>query len=122
MGNGLPAAIDNCHSTRSIPVTISVTGCSTCKRVFLSYQLSSTITGIIARCTSKQKDKDRDRLHLHEEVLARLGVQDELDGARSDVIDGFGGCHGLSGEITLHLGAETGSGRFFDDLCTSSAL
>jgi hypothetical protein len=26
----------NCHSTRSTPVTISVTGCSTCNRVFLS--------------------------------------------------------------------------------------
>ena len=25
----------SCHSTRSSPVTISVTGCSTCSRVFL---------------------------------------------------------------------------------------
>ena len=28
-----PAATRNCHSTRSIPVTSSVTGCSTCSRV-----------------------------------------------------------------------------------------
>ena len=26
----------SCHSTRSVPVTISVTGCSTCRRVFIS--------------------------------------------------------------------------------------
>ena len=35
-GNGSPAAIRNCCSTRSMPVTISVTGCSTCSRVFIS--------------------------------------------------------------------------------------
>jgi hypothetical protein len=26
----------SCHSTRSVPVIISVTGCSTCRRVFIS--------------------------------------------------------------------------------------
>ena len=31
-----PAATRNCHSTRSRPVTASVTGCSTCSRVFIS--------------------------------------------------------------------------------------
>ena len=34
--NGRPAAIRICLSTRSAPVTISVTGCSTCSRVFIS--------------------------------------------------------------------------------------
>ena len=31
-----PAATRSCHSTRSSPVTISVTGCSTCRRVLIS--------------------------------------------------------------------------------------
>jgi len=31
-----PLAMRNCSSTRSRPVTISVTGCSTCKRVLTS--------------------------------------------------------------------------------------
>ena len=35
-GSRSPAAIRTCHSTRSRPVTSSVTGCSTCSRVFIS--------------------------------------------------------------------------------------
>ena len=35
-GSGSPAAMANCSMTRSNPVTSSVTGCSTCKRVFIS--------------------------------------------------------------------------------------
>ena len=35
-GSGSPAATRSCHSTRSSPVIISVTGCSTCSRVFIS--------------------------------------------------------------------------------------
>ena len=35
-GSGSPAATRNCHSTRSSPVIASVTGCSTCSRVFIS--------------------------------------------------------------------------------------
>ena len=35
-GSGSPAATRSCHSTRSSPVIISVTGCSTCRRVFIS--------------------------------------------------------------------------------------
>jgi hypothetical protein len=35
-GSGSPAATRNCHSTRSWPVMASVTGCSTCRRVFIS--------------------------------------------------------------------------------------
>ena len=31
-----PRAMRICHCTRSMPVTISVTGCSTCRRVFIS--------------------------------------------------------------------------------------
>ena len=36
IGNGSPAATRICSSTRSRPVTSSVTGCSTCRRVFIS--------------------------------------------------------------------------------------
>ena len=35
-GSGSPAATRNCARTRSTPVTHSVTGCSTCRRVFIS--------------------------------------------------------------------------------------
>ena len=35
-GSASPAATRNCHSTRSMPVIASVTGCSTCSRVFIS--------------------------------------------------------------------------------------
>jgi hypothetical protein len=35
-GSGSPEATRNCHSTRSTPVIASVTGCSTCSRVFIS--------------------------------------------------------------------------------------
>ena len=35
-GSGSPAATRSCHSTRSRPVIASVTGCSTCRRVFIS--------------------------------------------------------------------------------------
>jgi hypothetical protein len=35
-GSGSPAATRSCHSTRSRPVMASVTGCSTCRRVFIS--------------------------------------------------------------------------------------
>jgi hypothetical protein len=35
-GSGSPAATRSCHSTRSRPVMASVTGCSTCSRVFIS--------------------------------------------------------------------------------------
>ena len=36
IGNGSPCATASCQRTRSTPVTSSVTGCSTCKRVFIS--------------------------------------------------------------------------------------
>src|SRR6188508_1603946 len=35
-GSFSPNATLNCHSTRSTPVISSVTGCSTCRRVFIS--------------------------------------------------------------------------------------
>ena len=35
-GSASPLATRSCHSTRSRPVIISVTGCSTCRRVFIS--------------------------------------------------------------------------------------
>jgi hypothetical protein len=38
---GSPEATRSCHSTRSRPVTISVTGCSTCSRVFISMNQNS---------------------------------------------------------------------------------
>ena len=34
--SGAPDATRICSSTRSMPVTASVTGCSTCRRVFIS--------------------------------------------------------------------------------------
>ena len=37
-----PAAMRTCHSTRSTPVTISVTGCSTWSRVFISMKKNSS--------------------------------------------------------------------------------
>jgi hypothetical protein len=39
---GSPAATRSCCSTRSRPHTISVTGCSTCKRVFISMKNGSS--------------------------------------------------------------------------------
>ena len=55
--SGSPAATRSCCSTRSTPVTSSVTGCSTCSRAFIS-----------------RKKK-----------LAGVGVGDELDGAGARV-------------------------------------
>ncbi len=40
--SGSPAATRTCHSTRSRPVTSSVTGCSTCRRVFISMKKNSS--------------------------------------------------------------------------------
>ncbi len=56
-GSGSPAATRSCHSTRSTPVIASVTGCSTCSRVFISMN---------------QKPSGR---------RPRGAVDDELDGA-----------------------------------------
>ena len=39
--SGSPEATRSCHSTRSSPVTISVTGCSTWRRVFISRKKNS---------------------------------------------------------------------------------
>ena len=40
-GSVIPAFISNCFCTMSIPVIISVTGCSTCRRVFISKKKNS---------------------------------------------------------------------------------
>ncbi len=42
IGSFSPAAMRTCSSTRSMPVTISVTGCSTCRRVFISMKKNSS--------------------------------------------------------------------------------
>ena len=42
---GSPAAIRICHCTRSSPVTSSVIGCSTCRRVFISRKKNSRVSG-----------------------------------------------------------------------------
>ena len=55
-----PRATRSCHSTRSKPVTASVTGCSTCSRVFISMKKKSPV-----------------------------GIEQEFDRAGADVIDGF---------------------------------
>ena len=44
-GSGSPAATRNCHSTRSSPVIASVTGCSTCSRVFISMNQKPSAAG-----------------------------------------------------------------------------
>ena len=36
MESGEPEAIRSCSTTMSMPVIASVTGCSTCRRVFIS--------------------------------------------------------------------------------------
>ena len=41
IGSGSPDATLICHSTRSMPVITSVTGCSTCSRVFISRKKNS---------------------------------------------------------------------------------
>ena len=39
--SGAPEAMRICSMTRSSPVIISVTGCSTCRRVFISMKANS---------------------------------------------------------------------------------
>ena len=63
MGSGSPDATRNCHSTRSCPVIASVTGCSTCSRVFISMN------------------------QMRSARQPRRAVGDELDRARADIID-----------------------------------
>ena len=41
-GSGSPCATSSCSATRSRPVTNSVTGCSTCSRVFISRKYASS--------------------------------------------------------------------------------
>ena len=64
-GSGAPSATISCSSTRSRPVTSSVTGCSTCRRVFISRNQNSP-----------------------------SAAEQELDGAGPDVADGAGGGDG----------------------------
>ena len=67
IGSFSPAAMRTCSSTRSTPVTISVTG-------MLDLQAG---------------------VHLHEEELVGpVGGDDELDGARAGVVDAAGGVAG----------------------------
>ena len=68
----------SCHSTRSKPVIISVTGCSTCSRVFL--QLGNERR----RCTTRPAS-----VHFHEVEVLRIVVEDKLDCARADIVDSF---------------------------------
>ena len=121
---------ESCHSTKSTPVTISVTGClvsgrgvwpqgtthSTCNRVFLGLDP--------LECRPNH-------LHLHEEVLVRLGIHDKLDGSRPDtsvsnesghtpkiaLVDCLRSCHGLFCKVPLQLRAQARCRRFFDDFC-----
>jgi hypothetical protein len=62
----------NCHSTRSTPVTISVTGCSTCSLVFL---LSARI---------RRSPRKRGDLHFHKEVFTSFGIHDKFHRSSSD--------------------------------------
>ena len=89
-GSFSPAAMRNCHSTRSRPVTASVTGCSTCSRVFISMNQKPS-------CFQPAR-----------------AVGDELDRAGALIADGLGGGdRGLA-----HRGAQrrahAGRRRFLD--------
>lgn len=53
-------------------------------------------------------------VHLHEVVLSRLQVEDELDGACVLVVDGFGGGHCRLEEFVLLLLGESGGGFLYD--------
>ena len=66
----------SCHSTRSKPVIISVTGCSTCSRVFLRL-------GNEKRCCMAKTA----RVHFHEVEVLGIVIEDEFDRARADIVD-----------------------------------
>ena len=89
-GSRSPAAIRSCCSTRSRPVTSSVTGCSTCSRVFISMKKNSS---------------------------RPVGVDDELDRAGAGVADGLGRLdRGARPSTRADRGVEQRRRRLLDDL------
>jgi hypothetical protein len=50
----LALATRNCHSTRSSPVMASVTGCSTCRRVFISMKKNFMASGCRSRPAARR--------------------------------------------------------------------
>ena len=86
----LPAAMRSCRSTRSRPVTSSVTGCSTCRRVFISMKKNSS---------------------------GRSADDDELDGARAGVVDAARACRTAAAPIAgARRRVEQRRRRLLDDL------
>ena len=99
----------NCHCTRSRPVTISVTGCSTCNRVFLRQ-----------RRVSSNKRTPTLYPHFHEIKLVRVVVKDELHRPRTDVLDGFSRLDSLLAQVCSQFWREARRRCFFDDLLVPS--
>ena len=89
--SGSPAATRIICSTRSMPVTSSVTGCSTCRRVFISRKIEAP-------------------------VLAG----DELDSAGAVVTDGLGERDRLLAHFRARLRVEKRAGRFLDDFLVAA--
>ena len=89
IGSFSPAAMRTCSSTRSTPVTISVTG-------MLDLQAG---------------------VHLHEEELVGpVGGDDELDGARAGVVDAAGGVAGRRADPGPGRRVQQRRRRLLDDL------
>ena len=83
-GSGSPAATRNCHSTRSNPVTISVTGCSTWSRVFISRKKNLPACGneldrAGADITDRARRGDRGLAHCAARRSARSRCRRFLD-------------------------------------------
>ena len=90
-GKGSPRAMRNCHSTRSSPVMASVTGCSTCSRVFISRKWNCAVG--------------------REQVFHRAGA---------DIADLAHQLHGGGAQALAQLGRHAGGGRFFQDLLVAA--
>ena len=95
-GRGSPEATRSCHSTRSRPVIASVTGCSTCRRVFISMnQMRSARRPV-------------------------RGVGDELDRAGAFVADRLGGAHGRGADRLARGRVHARRGRLLDHLLVAA--
>ena len=85
-GNGSPCAIASWSATRSRPVTNSVTGCSTCSRVFTSRNQKPPLSG----CTH---ELDRPRVHVADRLrrghrgVAQLGAPRVVERDRRRLFD-----------------------------------
>ena len=90
--NVSPAATRNCHSTRSSPVIASVTGCSTCSRVFISMNQNAPAP------------------------QAPCAIGDELDRAGARIADGAGGLDRGGAHLRAQFRSHAWRRRLLDDL------